>query len=204
LFIFKEEKILFLDGHNSHISIEVIDLAITDKITLICLIPHSTHALQAFDVSVFKPLKTAWKAIVSEYYLTNNFDTISKPVFPSLLKKIYEKALQPQHATGGFVKTGLFPLNRDKIDASRCATAESFDDSSSTTKNPSLPLSPSPSTSSTIPHTAPITISNSSVIVSTIQASSSIVSNNSTPSINLLSSKYQMVPLNSSTPTRKF
>jgi hypothetical protein len=67
---------------------------------LISLIPHSTHALQPLDVSVFKPLKTAWKAIVSEYYLTNNFDNISKPVFPSLLKKFMKKLfnlnMQPQ------------------------------------------------------------------------------------------------------------
>ena len=75
---------------------------------MIRLIPHSTHALQPLDVNVYKPLKTAenWKAIVSAYYLTNYFDNISKSVFPSLLTKIYEKALQPQHANAGFVKTG--------------------------------------------------------------------------------------------------
>ena len=77
---------------------------------MICLIPHSTHALKPLDVSVFKPLKTAWKAIVSEYYLTNNFDNISKSVFPSLLTKIYEKALQPQHADAGFVKNWLISV----------------------------------------------------------------------------------------------
>ena len=52
-YLLLDDKILFLDGHNSHISVEVINLAIQNKITLICLIPHSTHVLQPLDVSMF-------------------------------------------------------------------------------------------------------------------------------------------------------
>jgi len=46
-------KLLFLDGHASHISIPVIQLAIEKKIDIICLPPHSSHVLQSLDVGVF-------------------------------------------------------------------------------------------------------------------------------------------------------
>ncbi len=103
----KEEKILFLDGHNSHVSIEVIDLASKNNITLICLIAHSTHALQPLDVGVFKTAKTVWKEVVNNYYKETGFKTIEKSTFPSLLKKVYKTAFLPQHAVAGFFKCGL-------------------------------------------------------------------------------------------------
>ena len=36
--------ILFLDGHLSHISVDVVDLAIENNIHIICLPPHTSHA----------------------------------------------------------------------------------------------------------------------------------------------------------------
>ena len=44
--------VLYLDGHLSHISIEVIDLAISNDIHLICLPPHTSNVLQPLDVIV--------------------------------------------------------------------------------------------------------------------------------------------------------
>ena len=94
---------------------------------MICLIPHSTHALQPLDVSVFKSAKVAWRQIVSEYYSTSGFKLIDKATFPILLKKIYETAFLPQHAVAGFYKSGLYPLDRSKPDA-KVETAEVFDE----------------------------------------------------------------------------
>ena len=127
------------------------------------------------------------------------------------MKKIYEKALQPQHATAGFVKTGLYPLNREKIDATRCATTEPFDDFSLTS---SVHSSPPSSFSTNIPFAVPPVSSSSLTIATTLPISttpltSSIVttspistslSNNSTPNINLPLSSSRIVPLHSSTP----
>jgi len=39
----KTKKVLFVDGHNSHISVEVIELAIANNIVIICLPAHITH-----------------------------------------------------------------------------------------------------------------------------------------------------------------
>lgn len=46
-----------MDNHESHLSIELIDLAIARNVDLFCLPPHTTHILQPLDVGCFKPLK---------------------------------------------------------------------------------------------------------------------------------------------------
>ena len=49
---------LIEDGHASHISIEVIKLAHSSDVHLLCLSAHTTHNLQPLDVAVFKSLKS--------------------------------------------------------------------------------------------------------------------------------------------------
>jgi hypothetical protein len=51
---------LIYDGHGSHTTVGIIDLAIKHGIHLFCLPPHTTHRLQPLDVSVFGPLQIAW------------------------------------------------------------------------------------------------------------------------------------------------
>ena len=45
--------LLIVDGHKSHLTLECIDLARENQAILLCLPPHTTHALQPLDVSVF-------------------------------------------------------------------------------------------------------------------------------------------------------
>ena len=51
------KRILFIDGHGSHISVRIIDFARANNVTLFCLPPHTTYLLQPLDVAVFSPLK---------------------------------------------------------------------------------------------------------------------------------------------------
>lgn len=111
-----EPKVLFLDGHKSHITIDVIRLARENNITILCLPPHATHILQPLDVSVFKPAKTVWRKLVSEQ-IRAKVSNISKEIFPSLLKSLVESnnAFKRQHVISGFECTGLYPFNRNAI-----------------------------------------------------------------------------------------
>ena len=49
--------LLIQDGHSSHISIEVIELACDNEVYILCLPAHTTHILQPLDVGVFKSFK---------------------------------------------------------------------------------------------------------------------------------------------------
>ena len=60
--------LLIYDGHMSHISLEVVDVAIKNQVHLLCLSPHCSHLLQPLDVGVFKPLKDQWRKLVKDWY----------------------------------------------------------------------------------------------------------------------------------------
>ena len=48
--------LVVFDGHRSHISLEVVELAKQHHITLLTLPPHTSHRLQPLDVTLTKTL----------------------------------------------------------------------------------------------------------------------------------------------------
>lgn len=58
--------IIFLDGHESHLSMHLSEFCDKNGIIIYCLPPNSTHLIQPADVSVFKPLKSYWKKTVCD------------------------------------------------------------------------------------------------------------------------------------------
>ena len=50
-------RLLLLDGHDSHISVDFIDYCHDHNIWPLCLPPHTTHLMQPLDVVVFQPYK---------------------------------------------------------------------------------------------------------------------------------------------------
>ena len=57
--------LLIKDGHSSHISLEVIELAQENDVHLLCLPSHMSHLLQPLDVGVFKSrlASSFWQAV---------------------------------------------------------------------------------------------------------------------------------------------
>lgn len=51
--------ILIQDGHKSHITTSLIEIARCEGAVLFNLPPHTTHATQPLDKNIFKPLKAA-------------------------------------------------------------------------------------------------------------------------------------------------
>lgn len=62
---------MILDGHGSHVTPEFIEYADQHKILLMIFPPHSTHRLQPLDVSLFKPLSTAYSDELSHFLERN-------------------------------------------------------------------------------------------------------------------------------------
>ena len=53
----EQPLLLLLDDHSSHISVDVINFAKTNNVTMMSFPPHCSHKLQPLDVSVFGPFK---------------------------------------------------------------------------------------------------------------------------------------------------
>ncbi len=64
--------LLILDGHASHISIRVKELADKNQIHLFLLPPHSSHILQPLDVACYGPLKVCVIVLV---FNSNNYSS---------------------------------------------------------------------------------------------------------------------------------
>ncbi|KAJ8947798.1 hypothetical protein NQ318_019470 [Aromia moschata] len=70
--------LLILDGHSSHASYDVIQLANENYIIILCLPIHTTQALQPLDKSFFKPLKQYYKQEAQDWMVTNKEKRISR------------------------------------------------------------------------------------------------------------------------------
>ena len=56
----RSRRLLIIDGHGSHVTMDFIQYCDRNRILLCILPPHSTQTLQPLDVALFKPLSTAY------------------------------------------------------------------------------------------------------------------------------------------------
>ena len=77
--------LLIMDGHGTHMSIELIELARSNDVHLLCLPSHTTHILQPLDVGVFKSFKGSWSKACSKYLAANPGRVITSDKLASLI-----------------------------------------------------------------------------------------------------------------------
>ena len=117
-------KLLVFDGHNSHISTTVVNLALANNIELLCLPAHTSSILQPLDVGVFKAVKAAWRKCLRSFYDESRYCNVDKRKFPLLLKKLVDAgAFSRTNAIHGFETCGIFPLNPARITADKISTS---------------------------------------------------------------------------------
>ena len=135
--------ILFFDGmHVSHITLNVIDLARENDVILFCLPPHTTHALQPLDVSIFRSLKSNFSKVVHALSFAKKDFVVSKREFARVVKVPFERAFSIPNIKAGFANCGVYPYNPKAIDQSKVApslicSSPSLDDSSASSDVPS-------------------------------------------------------------------
>lgn len=114
--------ILFVDGHKSHMSLELSQWCDENGIVLYALPPNMTHIMQPADVSVFKPLKSQWKKTVKEWQSKpeNLNNILTKTTFCPLLAECLKMSSLSNSIVNGFKRCGLFPLNPNAVDFSKC------------------------------------------------------------------------------------
>jgi len=104
--------LLVLDGHNSHVTLEVVKISMESGLDIVSLPSHTSHALQPLDVACFKPFKTAFRKIRDSWTLMNKNKRVSKQDLCEWTSKALKAALTSKNIKAGFKKTGIWPLDR--------------------------------------------------------------------------------------------
>ncbi|CAG4950586.1 unnamed protein product [Parnassius apollo] len=113
-FYSKEHHSAIYDGHSTHVDLKVIELAISENVTILKLPPHSSHILQPLDVSGMKPMKDRWEEALVKWQRLHIGAKLPKSEFARIITEIWD-VMNPVILANGFNKTGIYPLNRHVI-----------------------------------------------------------------------------------------
>ena len=107
-------RLLILDGHESHQSLEFQELCKENNIYTLCMPPHSSHLLQPLDVGCFSPLKRAYSREV-ESLIRHHINHITKLEFLPAFKAAFNRAFTLVNICSAFRGAGLVPLQPDAV-----------------------------------------------------------------------------------------
>jgi hypothetical protein len=109
-------RLLIVDGHGSHLTMDFIDYCDRNRILLAIFPPHSTHTLQPLDVCVFKSLSAAYSNELTEH-LNNSqgLSPVAKRDFFGLFWKAWVTTARPQLIQRAFKCTGIYPPDATPI-----------------------------------------------------------------------------------------
>ena len=106
--------LLIQDGHSSHVSIELIELAKANNVHL-CLPAHTTHLLQPLDVGVFKSFKTNFSKACHQYMMKHPGRCVTADKLAMLIGEVWPRSMTPLNIMSGFKKCGIYPFNPGEI-----------------------------------------------------------------------------------------
>ncbi|RYN57418.1 hypothetical protein AA0114_g2574 [Alternaria tenuissima] len=109
-------RLLLLDGHGSHVTMEFIEYCNDNKILLFVLPPHATHTLQPLDVCMFKPLSNAYSTQLMGYLQdSQGLLNLTKGDFFPLFWRAWGNVFKPPLIKKSFEATGIYPANPDVV-----------------------------------------------------------------------------------------
>ena len=107
-------RLLILDGHESHDSLEFQQYCKDNKIITLCMPPHSSHLLQPLDVGCFAPLKKAYGR-QAEDLMRNKITHITKTEFLPCFIAAHNASITKSNIQGGFRGAGLVPHDPEAV-----------------------------------------------------------------------------------------
>jgi len=107
-------RLLILDGHESHMSVQFDQYCKENNIISLCMPPHSSHLLQPLDVGCFGPLKTAYGRQI-ETLMRARINHITKLEFLPAFKEAWKATFTKDNICGGFRGAGLVPFNPEHV-----------------------------------------------------------------------------------------
>jgi hypothetical protein len=107
-------RLLIIDGHESHSSLEFQDLCKEKNIILRYMPPHSSHLLQPLDVGCFAPLKRRYGDQISAL-ARNRIHYVSKETFLQGFKPAFKQSLTAENIKAGFRGAGIVPHDPEAV-----------------------------------------------------------------------------------------
>jgi len=105
-----EWRLLIVDGHGSHITVEFVEFCLSVNIVAYCLPAHSTHLLQPLDVGLFSPLQKAYGIQVDRLVRFGNV-AVTKGNFLPMLIIARTATYTKKNILGAWRGAGLIPFN---------------------------------------------------------------------------------------------
>ena len=112
----RDYRLLFVDGHGSHLNMEFLRYCQTNRILVAVYPPHSTHRLQPLDVSLFAPLAIYYSEALQQFiHECQGISAVQKRDFFRFFNEAYPRAFSDSNIASGWSKTGLHPFNPGAI-----------------------------------------------------------------------------------------
>ena len=112
--------LLIQDGHSSHITVELIELAKENNIHILCLPSHTTHLLQPLDVGVFSSFKHHIGRVLNTLLRSSPGRVPTSEDIPNILSQAWPASMTAINFMSGFRKTGIYPLNPERSRMCSC------------------------------------------------------------------------------------
>jgi hypothetical protein len=112
----RDWRVLWADGHGSHLSMEFLTWAIEHRIHIAVYPAHSTHRLQPLDIGLFRPLASYYSTNLSNFIAsTQGYIPVGKREFFALFWPAFEKAFSKKNIDSAWRKSGIWPWNPELI-----------------------------------------------------------------------------------------
>jgi hypothetical protein len=106
-----EVRMLVMDGHGSHISVDFLFDCKKANIQLVFLPPHSSHVTQPLDLTCFSPVKSKYRQAIADLASLDDAAKVKKWRFIECYRFARDEGLTPKTIRAGFKAAGLVPLN---------------------------------------------------------------------------------------------
>lgn len=107
-------RMLVIDGHESHVSVEFDRFCKDHNIITISMPPHSSHLLQPLDVGCFSPLKRAYGRQI-EVLMKSHVNHVTKVDFFIAFKAAFYTVFTEDNVKAGFRGAGLVPHDPEAV-----------------------------------------------------------------------------------------
>jgi hypothetical protein len=109
-------RLLILDGHGSHVTMDFIKFCDSNKILLAVSPPHATHTLQPLDVVLFGPLSASYSKELTTYlHNSQGLVGMRKGDFFTLFWAAWMDSFTESRILKSFEATGISPPNAEVI-----------------------------------------------------------------------------------------